>query len=131
MAKRRNPAYSGGLTDYDRAADNSDTPTMNGDKLEAVKEAEKHGESARLDYEEAKAKHQLAKAELKLVVARRNIVIARSDDSDEIKDAQRKVENAASHEDKVKALRDAMRDEWKGSEEKLAKVLTEELPLFD
>ena len=101
------------------------------DRLQAAKECESLLESNRLSFEEAKAKHVMARAEHKLLIARRNIAIAKATDAAEVEDAQRLVDNAKIREVKAKSIRDSAKDEWKGAEERLAKIMTEKMPLFD
>ena len=105
--------------------------TMDTERMEAAKEAESIVETTRLTLEECKARHAMARAEHRPLVARRNMAIAKSTEPKDIEDAQRHVDNAKNRETKAKSVRDVARDDWKGAEERLAKTLTESLPLFD
>jgi len=104
---------------------------IDSERLQLCREVEATIEASRLSYEEAKAKHVMAKAEYRLLVAKRNLIIAKATEPVEVEDAQRLVDNARNRETKAKSIRDSARDEWKGAEERLAKALTEKLPLFD
>lgn len=114
-----------------KASDEADVVEFDSERLEHVKKCESAVSDSRLMWEEAKAKHGLARAEHRLLVAKRNRIIAQTDDPKQVEDAQREVFNASARAAKAKALSDAAKDHYKGSEEALAKAMTERLPLFE
>ena len=112
-------------------SDNGEQPSIDTDRLAVAKEAEAAAEDSRLGYEEHKARYCLARAEYRLLVAKRNRLISVSNKPIDVQDAQRECSNAKNRMLKGKTLATEAKDEWKGWEERLAKALTETLPLFD